>query len=95
MPRKSVTVCAGTSWENATRKEICKGIVPLIEVRLEVSVNKLPDRRRRTHDHFISPVIANNVTKALKVNTLGTREATSRNFTNSFDVQALSRYRPP
>lgn len=35
MPRNRVTVCAGTSWEKATRNEICKGIVPLIEVNLE------------------------------------------------------------
>jgi hypothetical protein len=34
MPRKRVTVCAGTSCEKATRKEICKGIVPLMDVKL-------------------------------------------------------------
>jgi hypothetical protein len=35
MPRKSVTVCAGTSCEKATRKEICKGMVPLMVVSLQ------------------------------------------------------------
>lgn len=39
IPRKSVTVCAGTSCEKATRKEICKGIVPLMDVKLEEVVN--------------------------------------------------------
>jgi len=34
MPRKRVTVCAGTSWEKAIRKEIWRGMVPLIEVKL-------------------------------------------------------------
>jgi hypothetical protein len=35
IPLKMVTVCAGTSWEKATRKEICRGMVPLTEVSLE------------------------------------------------------------
>ena len=35
IPLKSVTVCAGTSWEKAMRKEICRGMVPLTEVSLE------------------------------------------------------------
>lgn len=39
IPRKSVTVCAGTNCEKATRKEICKGIVPLMDVKLEEIVN--------------------------------------------------------
>jgi hypothetical protein len=33
-PLKRVTVCVGTSWEKAMRKEICRGMVPLMEVRL-------------------------------------------------------------
>lgn len=34
MPRKRVTVCAGTSCEKATRKEVWRAMVPLIVVRL-------------------------------------------------------------
>lgn len=34
MPRKSVTVCVGIRLLKATRKEVCKPIVPLIDVRL-------------------------------------------------------------
>ena len=34
MPRKRVTVCAGTSCEKATRKEICKGMLPFMLVKL-------------------------------------------------------------
>jgi hypothetical protein len=29
-----VTVCAGSSCEKATRKEICRGIEPLTDVKL-------------------------------------------------------------
>lgn len=39
MPLKRVTVCAGMSWENAIRKEIWRGMVPLIELRLWVGVS--------------------------------------------------------
>lgn len=42
MPRKRVTVWAGTSWEKATRKEIWRAMVPLMEVRLlEVSLQSV------------------------------------------------------
>jgi len=34
IPRNNVTVWVGTSWENATRNEICNGIVPLTDVKL-------------------------------------------------------------
>lgn len=34
MPRNRVTVCEGTSWEKATRNEIWRGIVPLMDVNL-------------------------------------------------------------
>ena len=33
-PRKRVTVCAGRSCEKATRKEIWRGMEPLMDVRL-------------------------------------------------------------
>jgi hypothetical protein len=35
MPRKSVTVCVGIRLLKATRKEVCKPMVPLIDVRLD------------------------------------------------------------
>lgn len=35
IPLNRVTVCAGRSCENATRKEICSGMVPLIVVNLQ------------------------------------------------------------
>lgn len=34
MPLKRVTVWVGTSWEKAIRKEIWRGMVPFIELRL-------------------------------------------------------------
>lgn len=36
MPRNKVTVWAGTSWLKATRKPICSGMVPAIEVKLRM-----------------------------------------------------------
>lgn len=79
MPRNRVTVCAGTNWEKATRNEICKGMVPLMEVKVQ----------------RISPVTAKRVTKVPKHSILGIKAATSRNFANSAEVQALSKYLPP
>jgi len=38
MPRKRVTVCAGTSCEKATRNEICRGMLPLMLVKLTISL---------------------------------------------------------
>lgn len=38
MPLKRVTVCVGTSWEKAIRKDVCRGMVPLIELRLLVEM---------------------------------------------------------
>ena len=67
-------------------------MVPLMEERLElVSQKVLLESRSRTHVQSMFPVTAKNATNVPKVNTLGTREATSRNFANSFDVHALSR----
>lgn len=34
IPRKRVTVCVGMRLENATRKDVCRAMVPLIEVSL-------------------------------------------------------------
>ncbi len=34
IPRNRVTVCVGTSWENATRKDIWREMVPLMVVKL-------------------------------------------------------------
>jgi hypothetical protein len=48
-----------------------------------------------THVHFISPVTPNRTTKVPKDNILGIKEVMRRNFPNSFEVHALSRYRPP
>ena len=65
MPRKRVTVWAGTSWEKATRKEIWRAMVPLMEVKLreeDVSFWFVGGRGfldgRGAHVHSISPVMA-------------------------------------
>jgi hypothetical protein len=96
MPRNSVTVCAGTSWEKATRKEICKGIVPLIVVRLVYNISPAHHTRvMGTYVQLILPVRANMVTKIPKERAFGIKAVISKNFANSADVQALSKYRPP
>ena len=98
MPRNSVTVCAGISCEKATRNEICKGMVPAIIVRLKTDGQKgrtFHEAHRETYVQLILPVMAYSKTKMPKVSRLGTREVRSRNFANSADVQALSRYLPP
>ena len=96
MPRNRVTVCAGTNWEKATRNEICKGMVPLMEVKLGGFVSCGRYRQRMTtYVQRISPVTAKRVTKVPKHSILGIKAATSRNFANSAEGQALSKYLPP
>jgi hypothetical protein len=71
-------------------------MVPLIVVSLEFGQQS--SRRveeSATHVQLISPDIANKITKTPKQAKLGINAAISRNFPNSTDVQALSRYLPP
>ena len=79
IPLNKVTVCAGTSWLKATRKEICTGIVPAIVVKVHLSFR----------------VNVKSETRAKKVSIFGTRDTTKRNLANSLEDHALSRYLPP
>ena len=98
MPLKRVTVCAGTSWEKATRKDIWSAIVPLMVVKLGVGQLCFPgESTLQTYVQLSFPEgsIANRNTKAPKQAKLGISALITRNFANSWDVQARSRYLPP
>lgn len=96
MPLKRVTVCVGIKFENATRKEVCKAIVPLMEVRLrDVLAQRKCTDRSQTYVQVMLPVTAKRSTSVPKVIAFGIRDVMRRNLTNSLEVHALSRYLPP
>lgn len=75
IPRKRVTVCAGTSWLKATRNAICTGMVPAMTVKVQLSLRESVKKSTITQS----------------VRKFGTSDTMATNFANSADDQALSR----
>lgn len=110
MPRKRVTVCAGMSWLNATRKAIWIEMPPEMVVRLHTHVcqfqqpsvkenSKELGRGRKggdcTYVQLSFRVRVKKNTMIKKVKTLGTRVTKAKNLAKSAEDQARSKYRPP
>lgn len=97
MPRNRVTVCAGTSWEKATRNADCSGIPPATVVNLGfilVSIHRVPTGIE-TYHQLSSPVMAYSKAYKKKQSVLGITDTMRRNFANCAELQARSRYLPP
>ena len=101
-PLKRVTVCSGTNCLKATKKADWAATPPQMVANLFVDywlvrVVILDNGRGRgkTYDRSIFLVSANQTIYRRKAVTFGTTATTNRNFPNSLDPHALSKYFPP